>query len=559
MLPFKLLTGYHLPSAALCALLCAGGFLLSTWIFADFRRRYFPATTGALWLGTVMLGMANLCLMMLTRSDFYEVPIAGAFFFSFAALAGLVLALRNGRSGHWWLVLASLAFGLAVASRPHFILGGGMAGLAWWWRREVRGPGRTPAWRDAAALVIPGALCIGGLLLYNYLRFGSPLNFGQIYQLGGSNQPKMKLVTAESVPVNLYYYLLAPARFGRYFPFVEIVPGYPWAAPQSYYGVEDPFGLLPNLPCYWLLLALPLFWLRRHPARWMTGRCLLLLGALGLPVFGFTLVFVSATNRYMVDFLPSFVLAASIGLLAVASRPLGGVGRVVRACVLSGLVLYSAAFGAMAAFQHNGLFRHHQPAAFDRIGSWFNLPAAAWEHVSHEEFGPAQLTVQFSRESLGAAEPLLVTGSRARADYVYVFHTGPDAIQLGFMHSGDVDGFLSAPIALDYDIPHVIGIQSGSLYPPGSDPKFWGASTAEVEMKKQRLLLTVDGVPYVDLKKSFHDAAPTEVAFGRNPVSEYAGKTFRGKVLQVARRELPPIQGPVDRGSFTRLGLELPH
>jgi hypothetical protein len=87
---------------------------------------------------------------------------------------------------------------------------------------------------------------------------------------------------------------------------------------------------------------------------------------------------------------------------------------------------------------------------------------------------------------------------------------------------------------------------------------FWGQSKESVQRRKQRLLLTVDGVPYVDLKRSFHDASPNEVSFGRNHVSEYAGRVFRGKILQVRRGKLPALPGAFAGNAFVRLGLEFP-
>jgi hypothetical protein len=359
----------------------------------------------------------------------------------------------------------------------------------------------------------------------------------------------MTLLTWRSLPVNLYYYFWAPAQWGRYFPFIDPVRPYPGTTPSSYYGVEDPFGLLANLPCFWLLAAVVPLWWRRWKTQRELNRLLVLLVGLFAPVCLFILLFVSATNRYMVDFLPSLLLLAMVGLLMVGDPPLGRLGRVLRAAGLGAVTVASVFFSTMAAFQHNGLFQHHQPAAFDRIGRWFNLPTAAWERLAGQRYGPVQATLQLSHASVGANEPLLVSGTGVRSDFIYIYYTGPDSIQIGSTHAGDAENFLSRPIPLDYDVPHVFGIEAGSLYPPASHPFFRGFSPEEIRRRKNWLRVTIDGIPYVDLERKFYDASPALVSVGRNHVSDYAGKALKGRVLAVRREALPAALVPFAGGS----------
>jgi hypothetical protein len=79
-LPFRLLTGVHFSENLAVGLFCAGGFLSSLALFLGLRRRCFPrVTSGWVHWATLMLGAANFSPVMLVRSDFWEVPIAGAF------------------------------------------------------------------------------------------------------------------------------------------------------------------------------------------------------------------------------------------------------------------------------------------------------------------------------------------------------------------------------------------------------------------------------------------------------------------------------------------------
>ncbi len=563
-LPFKVLTGLYFPESLACVVFCAGGYIASLTLFLAMRRRHFPeCSTGIVWLGTLMLGMGNFCVVMLTRAQFYEVPISGAYCFSSCALLLLYYALSHGRRRRACLWLASAAFGLAVASRPNFVLASVVLGVAWLclWRERAgtqpKNRRRELAW-DAAALALPLAGIIAGLLIYNFERFDSPFNFGQKIQLSGSDQMHMSLLAWQVIPTNLYYYFWAPAQFGRFFPFVDIVRPYS-GTPKVYYGVEDPFGILTNMPCFWLALAAPAAWLVYFRRRRAIGWMLVLCGACFAPVCIFELFFVSATNRYMVDFLPPLLLVSSAGLLMAGTVPednplcrrlLGGFVAV--------LIVYTAFFNAMAAFQHNGLFRHHQPAAYDRIASWFNYPVGSWELLTHHPYGPVEMTVRLPSNALGSTQPLVVTGRGAHADFAYIYYTDSGSAQLGFSHLGDPAPVMSQPIALDYGVPHRISISMGSLYPPSTHPYFAHWKDPAVRAAKQTLRLAVDGVPYLETAEPFYEASPGVVAFGENPISDYAGRKFTGDILDIQRREPSPPAPLFAGGGLVRMAFVLP-
>jgi hypothetical protein len=566
-LPFKLLTGLYFPEFLACVVFCAGGYLASLALFLSWRRRYFPeCPTGMVWLGTLMLGLGNFVVVMLSRSQFYEVPISGAYAFSCTGLLLLDCALFREPRRQIWLWLASAAFGLAVASRPHFVFASAVLGLAWLYLASELSRHRPAGWVrrmavDGVALLLPLGLTLLGLFLYNYERFDSPFEFGQKYQLGGSNVMHMTLMAWSSVPLNFYYYFLAPAHFVRYFPFVDIIGPYPGKIPGIYYGIEDPFGVLTNMPCFWLALFAPLAWLAYYRRNRVLGWMLLFCGVCFGTVCLFTLFFVSATNRYMVDFLPALLLIAAVGLLMVSVAATGSpIRRFILRAGTGLLILATAGFNVMAAFQHNGLFQQLQPQAYDRLGRWFNYPIGTWDRLTHVPFGPVELTVKFSRQALGRTEPLLVTGvSSGRADDLYVYYVGEGLVQLGFAHLGaGTAGVSSQPIAVDYDVPHRIGIEAGSLYPVRTHPYFSLWPEARIDAVKKTLRVTVDGVPYLDVPAVFYEAPPGFVHFGENPLSDYAGRKFTGSLLEVRRQPFPPAIEPFRGGGFLRLAFVLP-
>ena len=125
--------------------------------------------------------------------------------------------------------------------------------------------------------------------------------------------------------------------------------------PAGYEQVEDPFGILTNIPLVWLALAVPLAWRGSRAGastlRWFVAAVACLFGVCALPL-GF---FSSAIIRYEVDFLPALVLLAVVGLLglerALIGQPLGGAPL---RWGWGALLSFSVAFNLLASIQVYG-------------------------------------------------------------------------------------------------------------------------------------------------------------------------------------------------------------
>ncbi|HWA10161.1 MAG TPA: hypothetical protein VG838_11980 [Opitutaceae bacterium] len=562
-LPFRVLTGVHFSENLGVGLFCAGGYVCAVALFLGLRRRFFPAVTqGWVWLGTLTLGLANFCPVMLVRSDFWEVPIAGAYFFSSLGLLLLWRGTNEATRDRRWFWLASGAFGLAVASRPHFLFATAVLGFVWLWRRRD-GAGAEPgarqaaADRDARALFLPFAAIVVGLLVYNYQRFDDPLEFGQKYQIGGVSMRHFSVLNGSFIPINFYFNFLAPAQFQRYFPFVDVIRGHAGVPPVNYLGFENPYGVLPGLPVVWLALLAPAAWWAGRRAA-LLGRWLLLLGWHFVAVAGMVLLFGGATNRYMVDFLPSALLLAGLGLLALGEvtrrRP-----RLRRALLAgaAGLAVYSSAFTLCAAVQYNGLFQRQHPALYARLARWCNAPVFAWERWRPPAYGPLELTVTFPKDQRGKPQPLVITGAAFHSDYLYVVYDAlGQSIRLAYDRTNH-EHAASQAIPVDYNVPHRIGVESGALYPPVDNPFFHGWSGDAIRRAKTTLRVTVDGVPFLEGEHDFFDATPGQVSVGTNPLSDNGGRQFTGRILSAERRPLPPAVDNFSGGGLLALAIKL--
>lgn len=562
--PFKAVTGFYFPQHLATVLFCAGGLFWSLGLLRALRRDAFPGVaTRWVWLAAVMLGLGNFCLVMVVRNSVWEVPISSAYCWSMLGLWCVVrhLTVPAGRGAVAWLAFAGAAFGLAIGSRPHFIFGAAVLVGLWAWR--WLGRWRRNEWdarvftREAVAALVPLGLIIAGLLAYNYARFDSPFEFGQRYQLAGNRQVDSQLLSFRFLPANFYYYFIAPAQLERYFPFTQVIHGLPWARPADYGGSENPYGLLPNAPFSWLALAAPLVWFswqRRDPR---IGRWLVLFGALFGTMVVVVMCFAWSATRYMVDFLPSLLLVATVGLFGlVEADPTAPLRRLLRWPVVAAVAI-TAGFVTLVTLRHD-VYRAHRASDFAALSRIFNQPVYWWEKFHPQAYGPLAMTVRFPADRLGKAEPLAVNGVSFLTDYLYVYYF-PDGrnIQLRFNHT-NYNELSSQPIPIDFDLPHRVEIAAGFLYPMASHPFFSGWTPAKVGEAKKTLEVRIDGVPYLMARQDVFDSSPEHLTFGENRVSEYIGAKFSGKMTDLVRHPLPDPVLAFEGGGFVRLAMVLP-
>jgi tetratricopeptide (TPR) repeat protein len=348
--PYVALTGHYLYHKQAVAIFCTVGFLAGVALLGALRRRYFPAIgPGVAAACALALGLATCVPVMLQRPDVWEVPISCAYAMVMLALAGVWRAWHAPPARRcWWLAAASLAYGLAVGARPSVLFGAVILLLpvanTWFSPPEHGGRRWLAAGRLLAAAVVPISLVGFGLMLYNYLRFNNPLEFGQHYQMSAQNEEDTQHVFGlKYLWFNFRVYFLQPIHWNRSFPFLDAIKVPP--APVGQLGVDYPFGALTNIPLVWMALAVPLAWRERAPAarsdlRWLISAVALIFGVSALTIC----LYAGACLRYQVDFVPALVMLAVCGVLglerALAAKPRW---RSVARCGWLGVLSFSVA------------------------------------------------------------------------------------------------------------------------------------------------------------------------------------------------------------------------
>lgn len=566
MLPFRALTGTDLPQAVAVLAFAYSAFLASVALWLALRRRYFPASGAWVMVACVLtLGLAGLGPMLLRRPQVWELPIAAACCFAMLALLCIWRALHaeTARRRLGWFAGAGLGLGLAIASRPTYLVASPLLAvpLWFWWRADSRAP-----WREAASAAVPLA-CVGTLMaLHNYLRFGHPLQFGQAYQFSLDYESKVEHFALRYVPFNGWRYFFSAAEWSRYFPFIQ--PAEVPAKPPGFGGHDDVYGVMANLPLAWLALAAPLALRGRSALE--RGRLAAWLGAAGVLFAAMALLllcFFGSIARYMLEFTPALMLLATVGVLAVE--------RIVRACdapapralarlAWGGLTAVSIVFGVLVSLQLNGLLPERNPALQRDVARRLNEVPAAVERLFGWQPGALELDVTLPVVRKQGTETLLSIGENPAPDRIFVRYLDGARVQIGLSRPA-MPEVVSAPIAWEGARPRRLRVALGAFLPPTAHPWFSATAADDARLLARMVRLELDGGTIVQAYRRFDRVAGKRVRVGAASLGSPESPRFSGEVsarrVDVAAEEmlraLPPGTVRAAAGVF-KVQLRLP-
>jgi hypothetical protein len=405
---WRVATGQQLPESVVqVAAAVAGG--VAYWLLLEYARaRYLRAVPRLLVACCAFaLALGGISPYLLGRPIIYHEPLtiacATLFFSWYLFLRGADQANHSRLS--YWLMSGSL-LGVAIASRITYLgyaIGFGVAGLA------LIGGSRTGKrlLTTKQLLVFALPVAVTGILLgaYNFLRFGSPTDFGIRYVLQGSESTyqlgKLGYIgdayfNPQYLAFNLAIYLaswpqLEPAsvlmpQFQPVWPYIHWTGlSVPTVNGIQQFIIDPPIVSLPVLAPVVLFCPVAAWWAWK---RGMTSSIFLLV--VGLILGGAcTLAIVAstrgATARYSADFAPAFGLVGSLGLLVLAHAAVG-LGWTLRAVVvvIATLVLTASLF----------------------VGSL--LGTYAWKYIYPKQAGAVAV---FSRDTAAQLQVLIAPGS----------------------------------------------------------------------------------------------------------------------------------------------------
>ncbi|HEX2101217.1 MAG TPA: hypothetical protein VHF69_11160 [Candidatus Synoicihabitans sp.] len=513
--PARALTGHYVSEALAAAIFGWVAFAAMSALLFAFRQRFAPQVGVIfLWTSLVLLAFGSLLSLLAWHNTVYGVPIASAAAGQAVAWWCIYRALTRPAAAIAWTIAAGFALGCALTSRPNYVFWIGVYALPLWVLLR-RNPSRWARLFFAAAL--PPVVCVGAMLVANWARFGSFTEFGMRYQLTGPVQPEV-LFSFSDLVRNLNVYAWNFPRFSRYFPF--------FTTPAT-----GPFGVLTAFPAVFLALGI-VRW-RRQAIAWPIAGTIALAGVGGLLA---TCAFFGCGTRYMVDFLPACVLAASLGGLSFAQWAHERRRRW-SARISTALVALSAAIALGLHFQNWDMLGRDLTG----IARILNAPTFLWERWLSPPRGAVSITFQAPTDQPGSFQPLLSVGSPADGgEIVFAIYDSDRQLRIGFFQTGTTH-WVSNPLPFDYGRSHTLFVALGSLMPPESHPVFRSWSPTDRRLSQRLVAIALNGELVYRTELDFRAARRVRPVVGENVVFAGVSETaFTGRIHQVQWHEISP-------------------
>ncbi len=470
LVPWFLATGTYFPATAAIFLFSLAGYVAYARLLLVLSRRW-PGRGASLVAGLVFCGFVACSgtWPLMAEPQIYEIENAAAYACIAWALCA-VASVECSQGGRGALARAAGFAGLALACRPNYLPAAAViAGyILWRGRRPDAAPWPARTARSLAPL-LPLAIILAALAVWNTVRFGSPLDFGAT-QPGHEQGAKVLVsMSVRNVPYNLYQYLWGGAWLGSYFPFIQGPKVNPIALARNQVSSDWLIGFLLTSPLVLWGLLVPFQWrvLRREGLA-VLGAVLALAGAGNLL---FLCLVRGGTFRYPADFLGLFAALAGLGVLAF--NPCATARKRWLALPLLGLTVGWSLLGTTAVTCSIAQIRRHYDATglseLSRLGRVLDAAVFRIEEILHDGPRGIRLDLRLPAEKYGSAEPLVVSGRPAEQDLLYAYYAGPGVIQFGFESMGH-GGPVTGPIAVDYRAPHRLEVFFGSFLPPDGSP-----------------------------------------------------------------------------------------
>lgn len=330
LLPFVAI--FHLSHGGLLSLgLSLSMGILNIWLMLRVLTRFVHDHMA----GETLVTVAWLLALFALGTETLYATLQGTTWYIAHVVATTFLLLSIGEMlGKHRCWLAAIFLGLAALSRSTTLLAFPFF-LMWTFVLERKQPlVVVRKWAQAGGVL---AIFVMGMLLYNYVRFGSLLDFGystmHVNPILAAGLYTYGQFSTHFILTNLRFMLLQPPRFIATFPYLSF----------------NPFGT----GIFWTMPALLFAFLafRRKEQRWLAAS---LLAACILPMILLLMYFNTGWyqfgSRFALDFLPFLFLLAALGM----SSPLTWLGKT--------LIALSILINLWSCY----VFAHFPPPLWDR-------------------------------------------------------------------------------------------------------------------------------------------------------------------------------------------------
>ena len=323
-LPYYLIAGTHAMTAVLVMIMCMFTVLSAYLLISEIIKNYFKNTSfGVQLFLSFMLSNSVGAIAFMGSPTFYYLPIIMSVCFVFTGLSLWLRAKRRiakGETGYrinLCIAGGSIFMALVAGCRPQFILASFLI-IPIFFDVIIKDKRLVLKGNVSKILcvAIPYLIIAAGLMYYNYIRFGSPFDFGANYNLT-TNDMRYRSFNLGRIPDGILMYLFAAPNFSAKFPFVN-----PVEFNSAYVGktvTEEMFGGVIFTHCF------VLFTLLAGKVKTQLKEKRLLSAVIMLVAFSLVVVIADTEmagilSRYYFDFVYLLLLAAIIVFLALLEK-----------------------------------------------------------------------------------------------------------------------------------------------------------------------------------------------------------------------------------------------
>jgi hypothetical protein len=302
--PYKAFTDNYLSNHAGIFLFMAVAVIFMALLWRHFTEKYMSNARFAFYLLSFFaLFFAGGLVGPLRFLKFYSIVSAAGFMFIIAGIFLLLKSIENEKTKLKTLFFACLCFALAVGCRPNLVFVSRMVPALLWKRRS---------WKLLALLAVPYIMVAIPLCYYNYIRFGSILDFGFNYNLTTLNTSALSLMDPIGKVirtfVSLMSYLFSVNTYSITFPYVDCVPHHTWFKYVVAHFHDKTSGMI-NFPIiFCLFYFVKSIFAKRKPDTFLMSSIFLIIAAIIIFLDSFL---VGISGRYIIDF-AIFILIPSI-------------------------------------------------------------------------------------------------------------------------------------------------------------------------------------------------------------------------------------------------------
>lgn len=326
-LPYRLITSIWIPGGAMLPTTVATFVFLIAFLIAGSLLviRIIENTVKNASLGTVSISLALFFISANTvylwfRTSFYSVPMAASLFFTSLGLWFYLGAFGNSKTNSFRNIASGSFFiALNLGCRPTFVIAVLFAIPVLYPILKKSFNDFSKDWKKAeywripllyaTAWILPAVITAIPFGMYNLLRFGSPLNFGNEYQITITDMTTMRLPSQNILP-SILSYIALPLRLIPTFPWIGIQP----VAFDRWQYAEPMIGGMFVLSPLALVSSFAALAMRKrclHKISWNISITSLIIGV-------FLIVFDSLKAgigwRYIADFAWAFAITAIVGV-----------------------------------------------------------------------------------------------------------------------------------------------------------------------------------------------------------------------------------------------------